>query len=532
VFRDHSSSSLVVPSLLSPSRRALLKAGLFGAAIASLSPFSAAAARLALFSDYPFKLGVASGTPTADGFVIWTRLCPDPLHGGGMGVQQVVMRWEVATDEHFANVVKSGTWTAMAGLAHSAHVPVTGLPPDRWYFYRFLAGNEVSPTGRTRTLPAATQDTSRLRFALASCQHFELGYFSSYRHMLKDDVDLVAFVGDYIYEYTASSGRVRQHANDEPYSLQSYRDRYAQYKLDADLQAMHHAAPWLLTIDDHEVANDWAGDISEDLDPNFPERRGNALQAYFEHQPLPMSALLPERRLQVYGETGFGRLAQFHILDDRQYRDPEVCPHDGMGGSNFNAPDRTCPERKNPQRTILGSKQEAWLDGSLAKSKARWDIVVQESLVSPLPAPGRDGLEFFTDAWDGYPAARDRLVHSLHKHEIRNPLIVGGDYHCTIACDVKADYGRPDSATIGTEIVGTSLTSPGMPQSVLDERIKTSPHARFSDSDHRGYVLFDLSDKGLDIAMRSMTSITTHDADCTTTRRFHVEEGHPGLQDA
>lgn len=517
--------------LASPSRRLLLKAGLFGAAVGSLFPTSGAAARLFLFSDYPFKLGVASGTPTSDGFVLWTRLCPDPLHGGGMGVQQVLMKWEVATDEHFANVVKSGPWTAMAGLAHSAHVAVTGLAPDRWYFYRFIAGNEVSPTGRARTLPADGQAVDHLRFSLASCQHFELGYFSPYRHMLKDDVDLVAFVGDYIYEYNASSGRVRQHANDEPYSLESYRDRYAQYKLDADLQAMHHAAPWLLTIDDHDVMNDWAGDVSEDLDPNFPQRRANALQAYFEHQPLPMEALLPERRLQVYKDTGFGRLAQFHILDDRQYRDPEVCPHEGMGGSNFNLNEASCPARRNPKRTMLGSVQEKWLDQSLARSRATWDVVVQESLVSPLPGPGPNGPEVFTDAWDGYPAARDRLIHSIRSHNIKNPLIVGGDYHCTIACDVKSDYSRPDSATIGAEIVGTSLTSPGMPQKMLDERINDTPNARFGDSQHRGYVLFDMTPKGIDIAVRSMENVTEHDAACTTTRRFHVEAGRPGLQD-
>lgn len=518
--------------LLSPSRRKLLKAGLFATAIASLTPFARAASRQVLFSDYPFKLGVASGTPSADGFVLWTRLCPDPMHGGGMGVQQVPMTWEVATDEHFGDVVKRGPWTAMAGLAQTAHVSVTGLAPDRWYYYRFLAGNEVSATGRARTLPAEDHAVDRLRFALASCQHFELGYFSAYRHMLAEDVDLVAFVGDYIYEYNASNGRVRQHANDEPYSLESYRDRYAQYKLDADLQAMHQHASWLLTIDDHDVMNDWAGDVAEDLDPNFPQRRANGLQAWFEHQPLPMEALLPERRLQVYRNATYGSLARFHVLDDRQYRDPEVCPHEGMGGSNFNVPDASCPARRDPKLTMLGTAQEKWLDDSLARSRATWNVVVQESLVSPLPVPGPQGPEFFTDAWDGFPAARDRLVDSIRRHHVKNPLIVGGDYHCTIACDVKDHYGRDDAKTIGTEIVGTSLTSPGMPQRVLDERTKASTHVRYGDSTHRGYVLFDMTASGLDIAVRSMANVTAHDAACTTTKRFHVDAGRPGLQDA
>ncbi|KAG9592244.1 hypothetical protein KCV01_g11169, partial [Aureobasidium melanogenum] len=517
--------------LLSPSRRRLLKAGLFAAAVASLSPVVKAAGRRVLFSDYPFKLGVASGSPTPDGFVLWTRLCPDPLHGGGMGVQQVPMRWEVANDEAFGDVVRSGTWMAMAGLAHSAHVSVTGLAPGRGYFYRFIAGNEVSPTGRTRTLPAPGAKVDRLRFALASCQHFEFGYFSSYRHMLKDDVDFVAFVGDYIYEYNADNGIVRQHAAPEPYSLEAYRDRYAQYKLDADLTAMHQAVPWLLTIDDHDVMNDWAGDVGEDLDPNFPERRGNGLQAWFEHQPLPMEALLPGRHLHLYGTTGYGDLARFHVLDDRQKRDPEVCSHDGMGGSNFEATDAACPARLDTKRTLLGSEQEQWLDRQLGASKARWNVVVQESLVSPLPSPGKNGPEFFTDAWDGYPGARDRLIQSIRRHRVENPVVVGGDYHCTIACDMKADYAKPESATIGSEFVGTSLTSPGMPQATLDEKIRFNPHARFGDSVHRGYLTFELRHDGMDVQARSMASITTHDAECTTTKRFHVEAGKPGVQD-
>lgn len=512
----------------SPQRRRLVAAMLAAGALAS-TRFASAASRQVLFTDYPFKLGVASGTPGADGVVLWTRLCPDPLHDGGMGAMQVPLRWEVAADEQFGNVVRSGTWYAMAGLAHSAHVPVTGLAPDRWYFYRFIAGNEVSPVGRTRTLPAAGAAVDRLRFALASCQHFELGYFSAYRHMLRDDPDLVCFVGDYIYEYNAGDPRVRVHAHPEPHSLQDYRARYAQYRLDADLQAMHQSVPWLLTIDDHDVMNDWGGDVGEDLDPGFPQRRANALQAWFEHQPLPMEALLPDRRLQVYRDVQAGRLARFHVLDNRQYRDPEVCPRPGMGGSRFDAIDADCPQRLNPKASLLGDAQERWLDRQLARGGARWNVIVQESLVSPLPSPGPRGPEYFTDAWDGYPKARDRLIASLQRHRVGNPLIVGGDYHCTLACDVKADYARPESATIGTEFVGTSLTSPGMPQATVDAKVAANAHAHYGDSTRRGYLLFDMRPGGVDVAVRNMESIKTHDADCVTARRFHVEDGRPGV---
>jgi len=272
----------------SASRRTFLRAATAAALAGWLVKPSLASDRHLLFVDYPFKLGVTSGTPTSSSVVLWTRLAPDPLHGGGMGVAQARVRWQMATDEHFGSIVREGEWWAMAGLAHSVHVTVDGLAPDRVYFYRFIAGNEVSPVGRTRTLPEATATPSRFRFALASCQHYELGYFSAYTAMLEDEPDLVLFVGDYIYEYNAAGGRVRAHANAEPYSLESYRDRYAQYQLDPHLAAMRAAAPWLMTIDDHEVMNDWAGDTGEDLDPRFVSRRANALQAYFEHVPLPM----------------------------------------------------------------------------------------------------------------------------------------------------------------------------------------------------------------------------------------------------
>lgn len=517
--------------LLSPRRRELLKAAIALGVMACAEP-ARAASRLVLFTDYPFKLGVASGTPSADGFVLWTRLCPDPMHDGGMEVMQVPLRWEVATDEHFGNVVRSGQWYAMAGLAHTAHVPVTGLAPDRWYWYRFMAGNEVSPSGRTRTLPASAAEVDRLRFALASCQHFEMGYFSAYRHMLRDDPDLVCFVGDYIYEYNATDRRVRAHAHPEPYSLADYRARHAQYRLDPNLQAMHQAVPWLLTIDDHEVMNDWGGDSGEDHDPNFPERRANALQAYFEHQPLPMEALLPDRRLRIHRGVQAGRLARFHVLDNRQYRAPGACPRPGMSGSRVDATAANCPQRLEARRSILGQQQEAWLERQLAASNERWNVIVQQSLVSPIPSPGDHGPEYFTDAWDGYPGARDRLVASLKRHRTRNPLIVGGDYHCTIACDVKADYARPQSATIGTEFVGTSMTSPGMPQAILDAKIAANPHAHYGDSTRRGYLVFDMRPSGVDVAVRSMESVAVRDGGCATTKRFHVEDGRPGVADA
>jgi alkaline phosphatase D len=512
-------------------RRRFLTTTLAAAATPWLTSLAHASDRQMLFTDYPFRLGVASGTPTASSVVLWTRLCPDALHDGGMGVQQVPVRWEVADDESFGTVIRQGEWFAMQGRAHSVHVTVDGLAPDRWYFYRFMAGNDTSPVGRTRTLPAGSAAPSRLRFALASCQHYELGYFSAYRHMLRDDPDLVCFVGDYIYEYTAASGRVRAHATAEPYKLADYRARYAQYRLDADLQAMHQAAPWCMTIDDHEVMNDWAGDTGEDLDPNFVERRAAALQAYFEHTPLPMDTLLPNRRLALYRAFDYGTLARFHVLDDRQYRDPEACSRAGMGGSAY-VTDGACPERTRTNRTMLGVEQERWLEESFASSRARWNILVQETLMSTLRESSDVGAVYWTDAWDGYPAERQKIIDGLVRHRVSNPLIVGGDYHCTIAADAKQDFSKPESRTVASEFVGTSISSPGMPMDVLRKKMAASPHIRYGNSERRGYLLFDIAPDRTDVAVRTLESVTAHDSPCITERKFAVVDGAPGIVDA
>jgi alkaline phosphatase D len=239
------------------------------------------------------SLGVASGTPLPAGVVLWTRLAPDPLDGGGLGPESIPVRWEVAHDEQFAQLARSGTVDAVAADAHSVHVEVTGLEPDRWYFFRFMAGDEVSPTGRTRTAPAATATLDRLRFAFASCHNFEQGFYAAHRHAAdaaEEDPDLVVFLGDYIYESTSSTPLARSHVGGEARTLAEYRTRHAQYKTDSDLQRLHAAAPWLVTWDDHEVDNNYARNRSENLDPQFMRRRADAYRAYFEHMPLPATA--------------------------------------------------------------------------------------------------------------------------------------------------------------------------------------------------------------------------------------------------
>jgi alkaline phosphatase D len=307
------------------------RAALEEALAAWRSPSEALAAERPSFTGFPFTLGVASGSPLPTGVVLWTRLAPEPLNGGGMGRDAVVVHWELAHDESFGQVVQRGTVDALPAQAHSVHVEVSGLEPARWYFYRFVAGAEISPVGRTRTAPAADGSPPLLRFGLGSCQHFEQGYYAAHRHLTAEGLDLMVFVGDYIYEGRGRSGRVRRHVGGEARTLVEYRNRHAQYKTDPDLQRLHAAVPWLVTWDDHEVDNDYAGTRSESLDPDFRGRRLAAYQAYFEHMPLRERPRPTEARMVLRSRHNWGRLARFHVLDGRQRRTPQACPRPGRG---------------------------------------------------------------------------------------------------------------------------------------------------------------------------------------------------------
>ncbi|HYE40786.1 MAG TPA: alkaline phosphatase D family protein, partial [Ramlibacter sp.] len=285
---------------------------------------------------YPFSLGVASGSPLPDAVVIWTRVIADPLEAVASLQGALTVRWEMAADEGFRRIVAKGTATALPQLAHSVHVDVRGLAPDRWYWYRFMLGDAVSPAGRTRTAPAAGSLPARLRLAVASCQHWEFGSYAAHRHIASASPDLVAFLGDYIYEWGAYALEhpTRARRVSESFTLDEYRRRYAQYKSDRNLQAAHHAAPWIVTWDDHEVANDYAGDRDERLDAQFRQRRAAAYQAFYEHMPVRMIARANDyANARIYQRYDWGRLARFHVLDNRQYRAAQACTPSNRGGS-------------------------------------------------------------------------------------------------------------------------------------------------------------------------------------------------------
>jgi alkaline phosphatase D len=511
------------------SRRAFLVAS-SGLALGLDAPWARVLAQ-PRYTKNPFTLGVASGYPSPDGVVLWTRLAPDPLSGGGMLPQPVEVSWEVASDEAFGGVVRRGKEVASPQWGHSLHVEVKGLEPARWYWYRFRAGDATSPVGRTRTAPTAGTDAERMRFAFASCQQYEQGYYAAYRHMAAEDLDLVCHLGDYIYESSWGRNHVRKHEAGEPYTLEEYRNRHACYKSDSDLQAAHAAFPWLVTWDDHEVSNDYANDRSQTLDPPqlFLKRRAAAYQAYYEHMPLPKWAMPRGPDMQLYTRWSFGALARFHVLDNRQYRSPQVCPRPGRGGSNVV---EDCAERLDARRTLLGRTQEQWLFDGLTQSGARWNIIAQQTLMAQVDRKPGEGQAFWTDGWDGYPHSRRRLLTHIADKRVVNPVVIGGDVHMSVVADLKVDFDDPRAPVIATEFVTTSISSQGQPRKLVEAWKDDNPHFKYGDPTRRGYTVLELSSRRALAHLHTLDDVTDRDSRIRTLVRYAVEDGRPGAQRA
>jgi alkaline phosphatase D len=509
--------------------------------IAALSAFSAVIPGTATArpSSYPFRLGVASGSPRPTGVVLWTRLLSEPDDAFPFSTAAIPLRWEIAEDEGFRRIAAKGTATALPEFAHSVHVDATGLQPDRWYWYRFMLGDAVSPIARTRTAPASDARVSALRFAFASCQHWEFGQYGAHRHIAAAAPDLVAFLGDYIYEWgpydTQHPASARR--SDESMTLADYRKRYAQYKSDPHLQASHHIAPWIVTWDDHEVANDYGNDRDERLDPNFIARRAAAYQAFYEHMPIRLPTLPSGSNryahLRMYDRYDWGQLVRFHVLDGRQYRSYHACPRPGRGGSN--SVTSACGERLAAARSLLGAEQEAWLAAGFSTSPAKWNILAQQTLMAqssqlPIVNPG-DG-QFWTDGWDGYPAARRRLFDDIARHRPSNPLVISGDVHTFYAADLKRDFNQPTSAdnpVLATEFCGTSVTSSSRPQSRTDRYVAENPHIRYGRSDRRGFSLMEVTPGKCTVRFIGLDDVARADSAASTLASFVVEDGRPGI---
>lgn len=510
------------------NRRQLIGLARNIAAVAIASPLTSRIAWAHQFSENPFTLGVASGDPVADGFVLWTRLAPDPLTGGGAGADSIPVAYEVARDPRFLNIVARGQTLAAPELGHSVHVNVASLDPDRWYYYRFIAGGAASPIGRTRTFPAIGSTKDRFRFAFASCQHYMQGHFTAYNAMMDDDLDLIIHLGDYIYESNWGP-KVRFHPA-EPETLDQYRYTHAIYKSDPALQAAHAWHPFLVTWDDHELDNDYAGADGEDRPDKvaFIKRRAAAYQAYYENMPLRPSAQPIGPDMTLYTASHFGNLAHISMLDTRQYRSDQACQGPEKFGGQIV---ENCAEREAAGRTMLGPDQERWLKGQLARSPAVWKIIGQQLLMAQLDQKAGAGQGWWSDGWDGYPAGRGRILGHIAERKIENVVVIGGDIHSFWVTDLKADFNAAASPVIATEFVGTSVTSAGVDFEMFSKFLPDNPHIKYFESRQRGYAKVEITPQRWQTEFRAMSTVTEPAATVTTLKRYIVEAGKPGANE-
>jgi alkaline phosphatase D len=501
-----------------------------GASLINTLPVNFASAESSNSSNlaYPFTLGIASGDPLPDGVVLWTRLAPDPLNGGGMPNHPFPVQWEVSLDSSFKRVVKRGTELSKPQMAHSVHVEVDGLEPSTWYYYRFKSQSEFSPVGQTKTAPVYGSQVDKLKFAFASCQNWQPGYFTAYQHMAKDDLDLVVHLGDYIYEGTHSSKvRPNDQVYPEIYTLEEYRNRYALYKLDSDLQAAHAKFPWILTIDDHEVDNNWAGDVPQDpkkqSKEDFIKRRAVAFQAYYEHMPLRRTSFPNGSSMQLYRQLTFGNLVDFNVLDTRQYRDVLV---------DYDVWQKPSPESMDPNRTILGDQQESWLLEKLTTSQTKWKVLAQQVFFAKRDSKLGLDEEINMDKWDGYSASRDRILNRVKENGISNLVVLTGDQHNNWANEIKADFNDPNSDNLGVEFVGTSISSGGDGvDSNKDTQIALAenPHIKFQNN-QRGYVRCTVTPENWRTDFLIVPYVSRPGAPIETRASFIVEDGKSTLQ--
>jgi alkaline phosphatase D len=475
----------------------------------------------------PFSLGIASGDPAPDGFVIWTRLAPEPLEAhGGMSIERVPVGWEVADDEAFLTVVARGDAVALPELAHSIHIEVAGLRPDRPYFYRFEAGGERSVAGRARTLPLLTAAPSRLRFGMAGCQDYQAGYYTAYRHLAEEELGFVFHYGDYIYEYGADEGTPRKHATPLIMSLDDYRRRYAQYKNDSDLQAAHAAHPFFMTFDDHEVRNNWAGDIDDDDGTPPPEvfrlHRQAAFQAWYEHMPVRRQQFPNGSAIHLYRSARYGNLVQLDFLDTRQFRTNQPCD-DGYK--------MACPAVTSSEARMISAEEEAWLVRNLQRRNARWNAVAQQVMMMSIdrrsPVDRAAGKLLNVDSWAGYEAQRARLLARMGG--LNNVVVLTGDEHTNYA-GLLHDRDKP----VAVEFVGTSISSDGDGQDIPSwgpDFMAHNPQLKFINN-QRGYLTCDVTPDEWRTNFMVVDRISTPGGQLSRRATLAMDHGHPALRQA
>jgi alkaline phosphatase D len=508
------------------SRRTLLRTGGSAAAGIVLLGHTATAKAAPPFSGYPFTLGVASGDPTPNGIVLWTRLAPKPLEGGGLPQEVFGVRYEVAADENFSRIVRRGAIDALPDEAHTVHAEIGGLQPETPYWYRFRFGPVESPVGRTRTAPPP-DSTAAMRFAYASCQNYVHGFYNAYADMAEQDLDLVVHLGDYIYEGpgTGRPANVRRHAPEaELMSLGDYRTRHAQYRTDRHLQAAHAAFPWLMTWDDHEFEDNYANLA---INPETPiedvqARRAAAYLAYWEHAPLSRSRKPLGHNMHLYRRAHWGRLATFHVLDTRQYRDDQITQ---CTQAERDRESGYCPGQLDESRTILGADQRDWLLTGLAEApREGWNVLANQVGFAPQDDLGDARRRFFVDPWDGYVRDRQRILDVVKG--LGNMVVITGDKHQNSVRNVPESYRKIDGPAAATEFVGTSISSQG-DEGGTAAHADDNPHILWENF-QRGYVRVQLDPQHWTTEFRVVSTVTAEQATAWTEATWMVDHGKPG----
>lgn len=425
----------------------------------------------------PFYHGVASGDPMHDRVIIWTRLTPDES-----GTYEIA--WRVATDTLMQNVIASGSAFTSDEKDYTVKIDVTGLQADSWYYYDFQIDGFRSLIGRTKTTPLSPNG-NKARLAVVSCADYQNGYYNAYRDIAqRNEVEAVIHLGDYIYEYAASSSINRTHEpENETITLEDYRTRYSHYRLDPDLRFLHQQLPFICVWDDHESANNaWNGGAQNHTpatEGNWFERKTNSIQANEEWLPIRKPDANNSER--IYRKLSYGGLFDLFMLDTRLIGRDEQ----GSGAAN--------------NRKLLGEVQFEWLMHEMQTSNAQWKIIGQQVMMAPLLA---FGIAVNNDQWDGYPGERQALLQEITTKNINNVVVLTGDIHTSWANDVPfGSYNNSNlDAVTGSamvEFITTSITSQSLPLPLPLSLIQSqNRHVRWADLTRKGYFILDItSDK-------------------------------------
>lgn len=475
-----------------------------------------------------FPFSVASGDPTADTVVLWTKLARAADDLTPLTDKAIEVEWIVASDERLGKVVRSGIGIARPEFGHSVHVDVEGLQPDRQYWYAFKLGGTMSPIGRTRTLPAAGAAVSRFRFNVVSCQHWENGYFDAYDGMDDDDASFLLHLGDYIYEI--GRGGVRAHETAAPLrTLDDYRRRHALYKTDAALRRAHERMPFMVTLDNHDGLADDTDDLGR------LKLRASAYQAWYEFQPVRHAPALSSPSMPILRGRDIGNLMRISIPDTRQFKDSETLCADGSDKKfAFGVFQKPCAGIDAPERSMLGKAQEAWLDERLANSGARWNVIASTVMMTPFDMDHGGDLYRYLQSWDGYPAERARILDRIAGSRVANPVAIAGDIHSNMVSNVVRRAGDDPDQTVMSEFVGTSISSlwPEPLARPMQDALPANPHVRHYDSQKRGYLRCTMTDDLWTTDLRTIDFTDRPGGTVSTDRSFVVENGQAGVKQA